>query len=116
MGFTGSNSIAQNDLSLQCYDIPPGHLTIFYYGRSANGSYAFGNGTRCIDGPLYRLLPAVNADATGAAVRALDVNNLPAGGSMIAGSTMNASAYYRDPAAGGAFFNTADVLSWIWCP
>jgi len=116
MGYTGSTSIAQNNTTLLCYDIPPLKLTIFYYGRTANGSYPFGNGTRCIDGPLYRLLPAVTSDNSGTATRVIDLNNMPPGGSMIPGSTMHASAYYRDPAAGGAFFNTADVLSWIWCP
>lgn len=116
MGFSGSNSIAQNDMTLLCYDIPPLKLTIFYYGRTANGTYPFGNGTRCIDGPLYRMLPAVTSDNFGTATRVVDLNNMPPGGSMIPGSTMHASAYYRDPAAGGAFFNTADVLSWIWCP
>ena len=76
----------------------------------ALGDWAGGNG------PLYRLLPAVTSDNLGTATRPLDLNNMPPGGSMIPGSTMHASAYYRDPASGGAFFNTADVLSWIWCP
>ena len=116
MGFSGSNSVAQNNLSLLCFDVPPQHLTIFYYGRTANGSAPFGNGTRCIDAPLYRLLPAVYSDVNGVATRVIDLNHMPPGGSMIPGNTMNASAYYRDPASGGAFFNTADVLSWIWCP
>jgi hypothetical protein len=116
MGFSGSNSIAQNDLTLIAQDIPPLKLTIFYYGRTANGLYPFANGTRCIDAPLYRLLPATTSDLLGVATRLVDVHNLPQGGGMLPGSEMHASAYYRDPAAGGAFFNTADVLSWIWCP
>ncbi len=116
MGYAGSTSVAQNNLTLLCYDVPPLKLTIFYYGRTANGTYVFGNGTRCIDGPLYRLLPATSSDSLGLASKVVDLNSMPPGGSMIPGSTMHASAYYRDPAAGGANFNTADVLSWIWCP
>lgn len=116
MGYAGSTSVAQNNLTLQCYDVPPLKLTIFYYGRTANGSYVFGNGTRCIDGPLYRLLPATSSDSLGLAIKAVDLNSMPAGGGMVPGNSMHASAYYRDPAAGGANFNTADVLSWTWCP
>jgi hypothetical protein len=116
MNYSGTTSFAQNNMTLLCYDIPPLKLTIFYYGRTANGIYPFGNGTRCIDGPLFRLLPATSSDSLGLATRLIDLNNMPPGGSMTPGSTMHASAYYRDPAAGGAFFNTADVLSWIWCP
>jgi len=45
-----------------------------------------------------------------------NLGNLPPGGSMTVGQHMAASAYYRDPAAGGANFNTADVLEFDWCP
>jgi hypothetical protein len=115
MTYTGTTSIAQNNLTLVCYDIPPLKGTLFY-GRSSNGLFPFGNGTRCIDSPLYRLKPATQSDALGVATRVVDLNNLPPGGSMLPGSQMHASAYFRDPAAGGALFNSADVLNWIWCP
>ena len=116
MGFSGTTSIAQNNLTLVCFDIPPLKGTLFYYGRSSNGLFPFGNGTRCIDAPLYRLRPATFSDASGVATRVIDLNALPPGGDMLPGSAMHASAYFRDPAAGGAAFNTADVLNWIWCP
>jgi hypothetical protein len=116
MGFAGSISIAQNDLTLLCYDIPPLKGTLFYYGRTASGAFPFGNGTRCIDGTLYRLKPATTSDTTGLATRVIDLNNMPPGGGMLPGSAMHASTYFRDPAAGGAQFNSADVLSWVWCP
>ena len=116
MGYSGTTSIAQNNLTLICSDIPPLKGTLFYYGRSSNGFFPFGNGTRCVDAPLYRLKPATLSDASGVATRVIDLNNLPPGGSMLPGSQMHASAYFRDPAAGGAAFNSADVLNWIWCP
>ncbi len=116
MGYAGSTSIAQNNLTLLCFDIPPLKGTLFYYGRTANGAFPFGNGTRCVDSPLFRLKPATTSDSLGVATRVIDLNTLPPGGSMLPGSEMHASAYFRDPAAGGAQFNTADVLSWVWCP
>ncbi len=116
MGYSGSISVAQNDLTLLCQGIPPLKSTLFYYGRSANTVVPFGNGTRCIDAPIFRMPPATTADATGHALHVVDLNNLPAAGVMLPGCTMSASAFFRDPAAGGAQFNTADVLSWTWCP
>lgn len=116
MAYAGTTSYAQNDLTLMCYDIPPLKGTLFYYGRTANGFFPFGNGTRCVDTPLYRLKPATTSDVMGIAIRVIDLNDMPTGGSMLPGSEMHASAFFRDPAAGGAAFNSADVLSWIWCP
>lgn len=116
MNYMGSVSVSQNNLTLIATEIPPTMLTIFYYGRTTSFSYPFGNGNTCIDPPLYRLLPAINADGSGVATRVVDLNNMAPGGGMVAGNTMNASAYFRDPAAGGANFNTADALSWTWCP
>jgi hypothetical protein len=115
MNYSGTTSVAQNNLTLIASDIPPTMLTIFYYGRTESVSYPFGNGVTCIDAPLFRLLPAINANGAGVATRVVDLNNMAPGGSMVVGNSMHASAYFRDPAAGGANFNTADALSWVWC-
>jgi len=116
MSYTGSNSIAQNNLVLYCTDVPPQKTTIFYFGRTTSPAVPFGNGTRCIDAPLYLIWPANRSDLTGRATWSVDLTKLPIGGNMLPGSTMHASAYFRDPAGGGARLDTADVLSWIWCP
>lgn len=115
MGYAGSTSVASNTLQLLCFNIPPQKLTIFYYGRSANSFATFGNGVRCVDAPLYRL-PSTTSNDFGDATVNFNLNSLPPGGSMTVGQHMAASAYYRDPAAGGANFNTADVLEFDWCP
>jgi hypothetical protein len=115
MSYSGSTSVAANNLQLLCFNIPPNKLTIFYYGRTANALATFGNGVRCVDSPLYRL-PSTTSNSFGDAGVVFNLGNLPPGGSMTVGQHMAASAYYRDPAAGGANFNTADVLEFDWCP
>jgi len=45
----------------------------------------------------------------------IDFTQLPAGGQITSGSTWNFQAWYRDPAAGGAMFNTSDALRATFC-
>jgi hypothetical protein len=110
----GSNRIAQNDLALLTTGVPPGAAGIYYYGRNAT-FVPFGNGTRCIASPAFRL-PIVVTNEFGEADHALDHNSLPPGGAISAGETWNFQFWYRNAAGGGAGFNLSDALRVQFCP
>jgi len=105
---TGSAGVAANVLLLRAEYVPdqPG---VFFYGP-LQVSIPFGNGTLCIAGPIGRL-DVVNA--TGNVMTfPLDNTSPPSALTQItAGSTWNFQAWFRDPAAGGAFFDLSDGLS-----
>ncbi|MFT4543101.1 MAG: hypothetical protein ACI841_001860 [Planctomycetota bacterium] len=109
----GSVSIAVNTLLLQASGVPdqPG---VFYYG-SAQSTLPFGNGIRCLGGTTAILNPPLTA-AGNQAARIVDMNNLPAGGAIAAGSTWHFQYWYRDPAAGGAAFNLSDGMTVDFLP
>lgn len=114
MGFSGSTSIAANDLGLFSSGCPVGQNGLFYYGAT-QGQVAFGNGFRCITGQVFRL-PVLQVDGFGIATQSIDYNNLPVGGDITAGSIWNFQFWFRDPPGGGAFFNLSDGLEAHFCP
>jgi hypothetical protein len=107
----GSSSVSANDLTLVAQPVPnqPG---LFFYGPQQI-SAPFGNGTLCITGVVGRL-DVVNA--TGNVMTHLLDNASPpsAATQIISGSTWNFQAWFRDPAAGGAFFNLSDGLEVVF--
>ena len=112
ISLAGSTSVSANDLSLSAGPVPnqPG---IFYFGPNQIEA-PFGNGFRCVGGAVKRL-PVVFA--TGGTIDfSVDNTQFPANGSLIAGSTWNFQAWYRDPAAGGSSFNLSDAASVEFCP
>lgn len=116
IGYSGTTEISQNDLVLETQGIPPGKLTLHLYSQDQTVFLTFGNGYRCLGSPFYRIYPAVNADDFGQVFYNLDLNTLPPNGQISAGQSWGFMAWYRDPAAGGAFFNGSDALSTTWCP
>ena len=107
ISYTGSKSVAANDLVLQASPVPdqPG---IFYYGPDQL-QLPFGDGFRCVGGMVGRL-PVVMG--TGNVLQsALDITDPPSVANQItAGSTWNFQAWFRDPAAGGTGFNLSDAI------
>jgi hypothetical protein len=110
---SGSASIAANDLVLRAEPVP-NQPAIFFYGPQ-QASVPFGNGTLCIAGQIGRL-DVVNA--TGNVMTFLLDNTSPpsAATQITAGSTWNFQAWFRDPVAGGAFFDLSDGLSVTFAP
>ncbi len=110
---SGSASVAANDLLLRAEPVPnqPG---IFFYGPGQM-SVPFGNGTLCVAGPIARL-DVVNA--TGNVMTFLLDNTSPpsAATQITPGSTWHFQACFRDPAAGGAFFDLSNGLSIFFVP
>ena len=111
---SGSSSVAANDLTLIAIGCPPNTTGLFFYGQTET-FVPFGNGNRCVANPFWRL-PAQQADFLGDLTRALNLNALPSGGQISAGQTWKFQAWYRNPAGGGAGFNTSDGLSVRFCP
>ena len=105
---TGSASVSTNDFHLSAGPTPnqPG---LFFYGPN-EVQLPFGNGFRCVGGELVRL-PVISA-VGGQFDYQYDLTAPPsAPGQILAGSTWKFQLWFRDPAAGGAFFDTSDGFS-----
>lgn len=114
IGSNGETSVAANALELEASGAPALQPAFFLYG-SAQASVPYGNGLRCVGGSVWRLPPAFTSGA-GELRHALDLDHLPAGSSIAAGSVWNFQLWYRDPAGGGAGFNLSNALSVPFCP
>ncbi|MFT4538482.1 MAG: hypothetical protein ACI835_000917 [Planctomycetota bacterium] len=58
----------------------------------------------------------INVDSGGVAEMRLDLTNPPsAAGEITSGSSWNFHFWYRDPAAGGAFYDLTDGLQVEFC-
>ena len=110
----GSTSLAANDLELRADPVPdkPG---LFIYALNQT-QQPFGNGTLCVNGTAQILGPPV-VGAGNSLSHAVDYNNPPSvPGTITAGSTWNFQAWFRDPTAGGANFNTSDAVQLVFLP
>lgn len=114
ISFSGSTSIAANDLVLLASGCPPDKYGLFIYGAN-QASVPFGNGTRCVGSPFFRL-PAAFTNASGNASFAVNYATVPAAGPITAGSVHNFTYLFRDPAAGGGNANASDGLNALFCP
>jgi hypothetical protein len=108
MGYSGSLSIATNNFTLSAFELPHNQFYIFFYGPNQI-EIPFGNGSLCVGAPQTRLKPPVKSSATGLATRAVDISGFPVG-------EMNFQCWFRDPPAGGAFFDLSDRLKVIFVP
>jgi hypothetical protein len=110
IGWTGSGSIAANDLVLTAAGMPSNKLALFFYGDQRT-SVPYGNGVRCVGGQIHRL-PAIHTTASGTASQAFPY----AGSPVVAGSTWNFQLFFRDAAAGGACFDSTNALEVRFTP
>ena len=89
----------------------PNQSGLFFYSAATN-QIPFGNGFRCVGGggtSVYRLPLAQAAGAS--LTHAVDFDAPPAAQTLVAGSTWNFQAWFRDPMGGGAGFNLSDALA-----
>ncbi|TDJ68783.1 MAG: hypothetical protein E2O39_12650 [Planctomycetota bacterium] len=109
MAHSGSTSLFADDLVFVANGVPnqPG---IFFYGPD-QASIPFGNGMLCVGGQLVRFDPTT---ASGNTLSAPMDYAPPA--PVRSGATFHFQAWYRDPVAGGAFFNLSDGLTVTFCP
>lgn len=113
IGFSGSSSVAANDLTLLATGLPPNGVGLFFYGTTA-AQVAFGDGFRCVGGSISRLGPPQNANAQGAVARVVNYTVPPANsgaGLIAAGTTRRFQYWYRNVGGpGGTGFNLSDAL------
>jgi hypothetical protein len=110
---SGSTSVAANNVNLTANPVPNA-FGLFFYG-ALQGNTPLGNGTLCMSGSLNRL--ATHIASLQCLSHDLDVNNPSAGGpAILAGSTWNFQAWFRDTTAGGALFDLSNGLEIVFTP
>ena len=107
----GTASVASGPIDLLVAGMPPSARGLTAYGAQT-AQTPFGNGFQCIAGTIGTL-PAVSANGSGAAAQVLDFAQHPA---VQPGATLHFQHYYRDPAAGGALFNTSNAMTVTFVP
>jgi hypothetical protein len=115
MAWSGSSSVALNNLTLRAEGCPPNKSAIFFYSNTALAATPFNAGFLCMATPIVRL-PGLVTDAQGSAAHNLDLGNPPnPNGLILAGSTWHFQLWYRDPLGGGGTTNTSDGLRVDFC-
>ena len=111
----GDASLTSNALVLSASGMPANKTGLFLFGTTRLWSpLPFGNGLRFIGGAIQRL-PVTTTDANGEVSFAADMTTFPLNG-IAAGDVRDFQFWYRDPAAGGAFYNATDALEIPFCP
>jgi hypothetical protein len=111
----GSTKVSDNDFYLNTNLLPPGTIGIHYTGNSASAGVPFGNGVNCITGPVLRF--GVNiVDPAGGLARRINFNFYPGNQMSADGTPWYFQFWYRNPAGGGAEFNTSNGVSVSFCP
>lgn len=113
----GSLLLSDNSLSLTVAGAIPNEFGLFIFGQD-QASVLNGDGTLCVGGPLYRVLPAIVCDFLGSAVMPLDVNTpAPLAAPFLPGTTYNFQFWHRDNnGPGGSGYNWSDGLEITFCP
>jgi hypothetical protein len=114
IGVLGTSFVSANDLDLYVVGVPPGSTGVFVYGPNED-LQPFGNGWLCVGSPFTRLGVAT-ANLFGDTTWSVDLNALPASGSIQAGDTRVFQLWFRDPAGGGAGFDLSDSVTVAFCP
>lgn len=112
MSWSGSTDVTDDDFTLVATGAIPNQFGLFFYGPGQD-QVPVGNGFICIGGGFFRL-PAFQIDGAGQALFPVDFGNLPNGGEIANGTTMNFQFWYRDPMV-GAGFNFSDGLNVEFC-
>ena len=112
----GSSSVGSNVMTLSAEPVP-NQPAIFFYGPE-QAQVPFGNGFLCVGtGATGIARLDVETGAGNVVTHALDMTMPPTPATQItAGSTWDFQCWYRDPAAGGAFFNLSDGLEITFTP
>lgn len=111
---SGPLSLSGNQFSLTANGLPPNEWGVFFYGQHET-EVVFGNGVRCVGGNLVRLDPPIQMDENGLVELVLDFYRPPFL-EMVGGDSAYFQLWYRDPPAGGSYFNLTNALKVIFCP
>jgi len=106
-------AVADDELTLFAGPVPnqPG-IFFFSAGQAAGGAgLPFGNGLRCVGNPANPIIRLpVTLARDNVLTLAVDFSS-PAGSRIAPRTTWHFQAWFRDPAAGGAFFDLSDGLT-----
>lgn len=116
MGFSGTTSIAANNLVVTVSQIPPNAFNIYIMSLSS-ANIPMANGFRCVGDPFFRI-GQQNATPQGTGSMPVNLNGFgpPVSSHINPGEHLYFSNYYRNAAAGGANANLADGLDVTLCP
>lgn len=104
----GSAAVVDDDVRLVAHGLPASQPGLFLFGPNQT-QLAFGDGFRCVAGPIHRVQPATTSSPSGTAQRLLPLGSAPAAGTIVPGATMHFQFWYRDPLGpGGSGFNLSD--------
>ncbi len=103
----GSASVSADNLTLTAKHVPPNQFGLFFVGSEPNQASA-GDGVLCIAGTLSRVLP-VATTAGGQFSQDFDFQ-APYAALAVAGQTIYAQGFFRDPTGGMLGFNTTDAI------
>lgn len=113
IGSEGTPSVSDNAFKLVADNIPPGVPGLYFYGMTEI-QLPFGDGFRCVGGPVTRLQPPVATEADGTSTRTIDFTATPT--NFVSGDTRKFQLWYRDPMGpGGSGFNLTPGLSVSFC-
>jgi len=113
MGWSGSTSVAADDLVLAFAGAPPSSFGLVFQGQGVVRAPA-GNGLLCV-GAGHARLGVVQASAGGASSFALDLAAPPSPAAAVQpGDTRVFQLWYRD--VGGAAYNFSDALVVTFAP
>ncbi|MFT7542982.1 MAG: hypothetical protein ACI9K5_003964, partial [Gammaproteobacteria bacterium] len=105
----GSNSLAANELKLEALSVP--NTAFLFLRGTQSAQMPFGNGSLCLGGDIVRIQLAGHASDNIARVT-LDLPSI----GVNAPGVNYFQCWFRDPAAGGAEFNTSDALYITFVP
>lgn len=111
----GSTRISQNDFTLNTNGLPPGTIGIHYVGNAATGGVPFGNGVNCVTGSVLRF-GVSTSDLLGGQAYQVDFDTYPGNQMSADGTPWYFQFWYRNPAGGGAGFNTSNGVAVSFCP
>ncbi|MED6335125.1 MAG: trypsin-like peptidase domain-containing protein [Planctomycetota bacterium] len=119
----GTDGVAADDLVLTVLGVPPNQNGLIYMG-GGTASVPFGDGLRCV-GPGASGFMRFNVQNSGAlgelvegpGIVAFSATHFPPSGRIVAGSTWQFQAWFRDPAGPcGSGFNLSNGLSVTFSP
>ncbi len=119
LGYSGTTSVANDDLFLAMSNLPPNKFGLLYMGTTTP-MLPFGDGYRCVGGMVFRY-PVINSGPGGAISFGPIVGhantNFPPAGNIAAGASWNFQGWYRDPMGPcGSGWNLSNAVTFTFTP
>ncbi|MFT7669719.1 MAG: hypothetical protein ACI8X5_002426 [Planctomycetota bacterium] len=106
---TGGTSLGLSLPTLVVERAPSNTFGVIFYGPNQT-ILPFGNGIRCVAGPIQRLAPVITGP-DGTLTQLINNSVLPASMPAVPAEWLNFQFWHRDVAAGGAMFNTSNGVN-----